>query len=615
MPAELESLVQTILQLGLPYLQQLRKEQGIIVQSLEVKYSKIEKTLQQTSSNLLQNQKLYLEKTAEIKPILNYLYQITDHIKWSRLQTYFDKFSKALIHQSTIKTASSTDEREDFLDPESNPKSSTQNSSNSQKSSNNQKLSESTLLLNEILVIYERFQKCKQDEDKINFMNNIIHKIYLFDLNNWNLSFAEIEKLKKIETDIEKAAYPLLQTALITNQFEKAQSLQAFYYLLNSNIYAFSLKHRNSKLLDFLIKNLHIPVNNYEFTVGNINYPNALIYCMQERNKDDNLINCFAELIKGGGNLMLPISTGKAPLAHIVLSSQPVHPFYSALEKTADLTLDNKAFYQQLITAMQAYKKQVIDQKELTKIDNAILVYQQMLGEIGIAKQLFNRSTRKTFRDLSQIVSKITSPSLIAQLQVDHDIVNSRQRAERKIQALLQKLKKNRRAYKGLSLNSIVEADFKKIQETLLSIEQVDCDYDELKEAALENFQLLSELFDEIDTLIDITLELRSKGMFVGKRNKHVHQLIKSKEEVESRIELITKQLPLNVLRELDLSFVEDNLLQSLLQVQGLETELANFTQKLNKLGFFNEELKGTKNTGKEEKEEDKESLPDCSLS
>ncbi|STX52165.1 coiled-coil-containing protein [Legionella busanensis] len=604
MPAELESLVQIVLQLGLPYLQQLRQEQGIIVQSLEAENAKLEKTLQQMSANLPQNQALYLEQVAKIKPILNELYQITSHVKWYRLQNYFNKFARALINQFNTETVSSTDDREDFSEPKSTPESSIQNSSNLQKTSKNQKIVEPKLLFNEILAIYKNFSRLKQEEDQINLINILNNKINLFDLNNWILSFAEIEKLKQIETDIEKTAFPLLQTALVTNQFEKAQSLQSFYYLLNSNIYAFSLKQRNFKLLDFLIKNLHIPVNNYKFMVVNIDYPNALTYCMQERNKDSNLINCFAELIKGGGNLMLPISTGQAPIAHIILSSQPTHPLYSALENTANLTLDNKAFYQRLISAMQAYKKQVTDRKELIKIDKAISIYQQMLNDISLSKQLFNSSTRKTFRELGQIVTQITSSSLITQLQLDPDIINAKSRMEMQVQMLLQKFKRNRRNHLNLPINSILQADFKKIQENLLTFEQIDCDYEELKEAALNNFQLMAELFNEIDNLFDITQELRSKGMFIGKRNKQVHQLIRNKEEAESNIKSLVKQLPLNILKELDLP-ADKELAEILKQAQDLQAKLANLNQQLNKFGFFNKETSSSVvSTFNEDKEE-----------
>ncbi|MGQ3888852.1 hypothetical protein ACQUW5_07445 [Legionella sp. CNM-1927-20] len=589
LPAEIESLVQVTLQLGLPYMQQLRQEQALIIQSLEEECSKHEQALQQTSLHLPQSQELYLEQVAKIIPVLSDLYQVTGHIKWSRLQNYFNKFSEALVNQPSASTTISNDTSESLKEPTVTQTGLTQHSLfNSPKAKKHKDMTAPQFLFNEIRSLHEVFHQYKEDKDKITSIESIIEKIYLFDFNNWNLSFREMEKLKKIETEIEKAAYSLLQKALITNDFEKARSLHTFYYLLNSNIYAFSLKQNNHQLLNFLINELHIPINNYKFTINEISYSNALIYCLQKHTKNNNLIDCFAELIKGGGNLMQPIAPNKAPLAYILLSTRPTHPLYPALEKTADLTIENQAFYQRLITAMKTYRNQVTNLKELNDIDEAIFNYQQRLSSINLTKQFFTDQSRTALKELSKTAAICTSPSFVTQLQTDRDIVNSERALNLRWQNLLKKIKQAKHSRLNMPLNSLLQANLKEIQQTLLDIGQINCSFEELKKAALNNYRLLFNLCDELDTLVDISHELSAKPMVVGKKNKQTNKLLKMKEEVESRIRDINKQLPSNVLKELNLSGIFTDLKDIAQKLKNLENELTLTSQKLAELGLFN---------------------------
>ena len=64
----------------------------------------------------------------------------------------------------------------------------------------------------------------------------------------------------------------------------------------------------------------------------------------------------------------------------------------------------------------------------------------------------------------------------------------------------------------------------------------------------------------------------------------HINKLINRKEEVEERIQLITSQLPINILKESKLSSAKKELMQSL---EELQAEFTDITQKLLKLGLF----------------------------
>ncbi|WP_419419044.1 hypothetical protein ACNVED_10875 [Legionella sp. D16C41] len=87
LPTELESLIQVVLQIGRPYLQQLRQRQVLTEKSLELKYQKLAKELDQLKN--FSNKASYLNKLQEINSVLSNLKQVSGRVKWSKLTNYY----------------------------------------------------------------------------------------------------------------------------------------------------------------------------------------------------------------------------------------------------------------------------------------------------------------------------------------------------------------------------------------------------------------------------------------------------------------------------------------------------------------------------------------------
>ena len=157
-------------------------------------------------------------------------------------------------------------------------------------------------------------------------LDNSIKALLLIDLNNQlltidlekeeSLTSKQLEALSQIEAKVTQQAKSLLQMALLNEEYDFARNLSSFYNLISSDILVVALMKRNANLVEFLAKDLGLPIHSYPITTKERTF-NAVEYCFSE-GSSDSVLDCFSVLIKQGANLMQPVGPDKLPLAHLL---------------------------------------------------------------------------------------------------------------------------------------------------------------------------------------------------------------------------------------------------------------------------------------------------------
>ncbi|MBX9702815.1 MAG: hypothetical protein K2X39_01550, partial [Silvanigrellaceae bacterium] len=247
--------------------------------------------------------------------------------------------------------------------------------------SSKKKKSPGTNLLSEINGLIERINNL----DIKNF------EIYTEEIIAMNATFLEItllfsmkglshEILKKIDntgSQIAQLGNTLLFSLINEDRLDLAAKLTKFHYLLNLGQLGNALENLNAPLLNFLLTYGDYAVNNQSLSVKGKTYPTAIHYCVAVHDpQKTNTECCLNILMQHGASLLLEGKNG-LPLAHTILSTKN-HPLMPVLQANRKLTLQNRAFYRQLIAALTQYlQRPNLDENKKIVLSQAIERYQQ----------------------------------------------------------------------------------------------------------------------------------------------------------------------------------------------------------------------------------------------
>lgn len=559
-PESMEYLTHAIWQQGLPYLQQLRQQQKNLESRLCSDYNELERQTALLNIKLSDNKATYLENLQKLIQSVKLLSEISDGSNWLRVLSYLRKLQNIIsaMPESSIEPI---EKKEEAPKQGSHKKNQHQAKTGHSQHTLFSKSTKNTLI---IMEIQRRIDRIKNVFDKMGKTHdNHIKALLLVDLNKQlvdidlenesSLTSTQIELLSEIEAKVISQAKSLLQTALLKGEYDFSRTLSPFYNLINGNILSIALIQKNAKLLEFLAKDLGLPINSYPISIKERSYVNAVEYCFYESKESNSLLECFNVLIEQGASLMQPVDPDKLPLAHVILSAKPTHPLYAALEQNKSLTLNNQHFYTYLIHVLSScLRSQLIEQEMKSELEAWIGRYEQLKIRAESQNLLLNPRNQLLAEEISEIAKKFFSTTMIEALQQDDDLLREHISINKETKDLLDKIKVyQRKTGKTFPYQSILNATSEDFKKELLKYDlKIDTGFSELKSFVLEIFSNTRLIISYSIEMFEVSTMMHQLPVNMGRRNRRLRELDNRQKDLAKKIEELNKTMPYSMIKE-----------------------------------------------------------------
>ncbi|CEG58628.1 coiled-coil domain-containing protein [Legionella fallonii] len=426
----------------------------------------------------------------------------------------------------------------------------------------------------------------------------------------YEMDVEDIGDFALLKLDIEEEGKKLLELFLIKKQYEKAEKLAPFYYLLTDNIFHLAMRRspEDVGLLSFLLKNQIIPFDYKNFVIKEVSYSSLMAYYFEADISTPAKINSLDVLIKNGVSLMTLDKSG-LPFAATLLS-QPGHPLRPILERNAELTLDNPVFYKQLNSVLRVLASQSTCSKERKAQLTELIVSTNAALEAVSRKREISRLSHLPKAELNGgILKSDKARGLIDRLKLDPDIAGLEKTIQQKVITILKASKANRPKTKK-SLGCIAQVNLDKYQEQLVNIDEHQLPtFERLKELFLTQQRNVIHFLELWDNLKDITtqgsrrISAKERNAIKGRQQQIINELGALTKKLYLPLQDLLKQ---DVLKSIDeLEKTSSELAKTRERLEKTRNELARIREGIEKA---RNELAKTKEGIEKVKEEKKES-------
>lgn len=506
-------------------IEHLRSVQDSVITKFQKEYDGLETRAVILSKNLVSNRKEYLAIIDRQIKIQEELKKYSNNTKliFSRI-----KFLKNVYHNILAKKTEPSRLRlevdmEESLQPEVVSGPEYKSSGYEIQENKSEELPKKSTVIDAIGDLTKRFLKCKSAtvDQKIDLIVTC-----LSDLIPLELETNGLPELDLLRQDIEEIGKGLLQTLLISAQYDKATQLKLFFHLLGDNIFNLAIQRSvtDTHLLDFLLKNQIIPTNYKNFPIKSVIYSSVVGYYFESAIPVQAKINGLNTLIKNGVSLMALDKTG-LPFAATLLF-QPSHPLRSLLESNADLTLNNPLFYKQLNGVLLVLAAQLDCSKERqAEIKQLIDSNNILLDEVNSRKTIIKLSHIPPSKQKNTPLESSKANELIAKLRVDPEISALNRKIQHTTAVLLKKLRKEK-ASTLQSIGNISQVNLDTYKKALVDME----------ESELPTFDKLKELFHNQQKNVIEYLDLRFEFLNI---KKSTHRGMSAKQSKAKKVEIL----------------------------------------------------------------------------
>lgn len=415
-----------------PVLSQLRKKMDETLHSLISTYENSEATLCSQANDPVK----YLRSIHSIESQLKKIIPLVNHEHYARLLNFFIALRKDKEQEALSKTKKSNQQpKKSTLKNNVTHEKPIYNAVSQQKTSKKRTISQDELLQ---ALINNSFEKLcgfndRSYENQIDLINELNYQItpYILTIDESKYTQKNVINLITLHKKIHSTGTDMLRESLQLKNFNFAEKLSSFYYILSAKDLSFSIQQSDHKLLDFLLTNLDFNLENQPIIIKgkakttngrkktkDTIYQSAVQCCYSQAMKNKAMKECLNVLIRHGAFLHYFDEQG-LPIVHKILSSEN-HPLHASFAENEEKTLLSVSFYRQLISDLTYYKENAnLGEEELFSINDKLNQYKRHKENLqSIAsfsgptcKKLINagQMTMESLFAQTNLLSKLTS--------------------------------------------------------------------------------------------------------------------------------------------------------------------------------------------------------------
>lgn len=392
----------------------------------------------------------------------------------------------------------------------------------------------------------EQLKKMK-DEQQVSaipaFFGSLIVEECALERGKYLTTAQDVCNLHLLRMRSEEQAKRVLLGLLVVGQYEQAAQLKAFHHTLPDTMMPFALTQNKPGLIDFLLKHKVVPFNYKNFVVKETQYSSLLdFYFKQKPTEQSSLIDGIDVLIKNAPSLLMDIDNKtRLPFAAVILLD-PAHPLRPALERNADITINNPMFYKQLNQVLHALIVQSsYSQVEMEQIIHLINSNNEKMSSVVPHTPSVGSSFVQLKEELIVKLRATVGNDFVEQLLCDPVIASLRSLIDERRELLMSKLPRSVQT----GIRHQAQENFDAIKKELDDVENIDllpAIVDKIRSRTIEHQLDTLNAIALREELIDVQNSIHSTVVIPGKRNKSYHALLRRQDIILAELKAYGKR-------------------------------------------------------------------------